>query len=90
MRFQWACCVWGHSRGKAPVAGFQHQTPAWEGALPSIPSGPDPALGLYFCLLFPDLLKLLEKLGFIPLFLSSSPCHHRPPYYFFPNGASKM
>lgn len=69
--------VWGHSRGKTPVAGFQRQTPAWEGDLAFHPDQTQPSESI-FCLQLPDLLKLPAKLGFIPLFLPLS----RPPYYF--------
>lgn len=67
----------GHSRGKTPVAGFQRQTQAWEGALAFHPDQTQPSESI-FCLQLPDLLKLPAKLGFIPLFLPLS----RPPYYF--------
>lgn len=46
------------------MAGFQHQTPAWEGALPSIPSGPDPALGIYFLPLVTRFIEVASEVGF--------------------------
>ena len=59
--------VWGHSRSKTPVAGFQRQTSAWEGALAFHPDQTQPSESI-FCLQLPDLLELPAKLGFIPLF----------------------
>lgn len=59
--------VWGHSRGKTPVAGFQRQTPAWEGALAFHPDQTQPSESI-FCLQLPHLLELPAKLGFIPFF----------------------